>query len=128
MDYGKNSATPPLPTANDQTDKTENPNPMNDYPSVIKVCRWIVVLGLINFGIFLAGAFCLGGDAVNGKVTEGHYYVFGVRAKAGQKVYTEVSKSAFSYSKWHVYTLWITWPLVMAAVFLVNRYRKRLQN
>lgn len=65
----------------------------------------------------------LGGDAVNGKIEDGRYYLFGVRSNAGQKVYTEVSEPVFNYSKWHVYSVWVTWPLVMAAGYAANRKR-----
>jgi hypothetical protein len=61
---------------------------------------------------------------MNGKAEGGHYYLFGVRTESGRKVYTEVSEPVFNYSKWHVYSLWATWPLVMATGFALNRARK----
>jgi hypothetical protein len=65
----------------------------------------IFALAMLNFVTFVAIAFYLGGDAVNGKVDAGHYYLFGVRTEYGHKVYTEVSERVFNYSKWHVYCL-----------------------
>jgi hypothetical protein len=38
---------------------------------------------------------------------------FGERTENGTKVYTEVSKGTFTYSKYHVYSIFITWPLLM---------------
>jgi hypothetical protein len=104
---------------------------MPDQPkksSFLRACTWVIVVGILNFLIFVAGAIYLGGDAVNSKVEGGRYYLFGVRAESGRKVYTEVSESVFTYSKWHVYSVFVTWPLVMAAGFASNRYKKRLSG
>ena len=101
---------------------------MPDQPkssSFLKACNIVIAVGLLNFLIFVAGATYLGGDAVNGKVEGGRYYLFGVRAESGRKVYTEVSEPVFTYSRWHVYSIFVTWPLVMAAGFASNRYKKR---
>ena len=86
-----------------------------------RACQIFCGVGILNFVVFVAIACYLGGDAVNGKIEGGRYYLFGVRSEAGRKVYTEVSESVFNYSKWHVYSLWATWPLVMAAGFAANR-------
>ena len=94
----------------------------------LKVCNLVIVVGILNFLIFVAGAIYLGGDAVNGKVEEGRYYLFGVRAESGRKVYTEVSRPVFTYSRWHVYSVFVTWPLVMAAGFASNRHKKRMSG
>jgi hypothetical protein len=93
--------------------------------SFLRVCNLVVAVGMLNFVIFAAGALYLGGDAVNGKVEGGRYYLFGVRTESGRKVYMEVSKSVFAYSRWHVYSIFVTWPLVMAAAFASNRYHKK---
>jgi hypothetical protein len=63
--------------------------------------------------LFLAGTFYLGGDAWNGNVEDHKYYAFGYHH--GQKGYTEVSRAAFDYSRWHVYSVMITWPLAILA-------------
>jgi hypothetical protein len=88
-------------------------------------CRAILVIGFLNFAVFVAIAYYLGGDAVNGKVEGGRYYLFGVRTESGRKVYTEVSEPVFTYSRWHVYSNFVTWPLVMAAAIASNRAWKR---
>ena len=54
--------------------------------------------------------------------------VYGVRTESGQKVYTQVSKPVFTYCRWHVYSILVTWPLVMVAAFASNRYKKRLSG
>ena len=97
-------------------------------PVFQKACVATIAIGLLNFAVFVIIASHLGGDAVNGKVEDGRYYLFGVRAESGHKVYTEVSEAVFTYSKWHVYSLFATWPLVMAAGFARSRYKKRLSG
>lgn len=88
-------------------------------PWVRKICEVIVVVGLLNFILFLAGTFYLGGDAWNGKVEGQKYYVWGYHS--GQKTYTEVSQAAFGYSMWHVYSVMVTWPLAIIAGFVASQ-------
>jgi hypothetical protein len=94
-----------------------------------KVCAVVVVVGMLNFVVFVCAAIYLGGDAVNGKVENARYYLFGVRGESGHRVYTEVSKSVFTYSKWHVYSLVLTWPLTIAAgCYGWNLLKKRIPS
>jgi hypothetical protein len=88
----------------------------------------MIAVGMLNFLMFVAGAIYLGGDAVNGKVEGGHYYLFGVRTESGMKVYTEVTRRIFTYSTWHAYSVLITWPLVMLAAFALSRRMLRLRR
>jgi len=97
-------------------------------PVFQKACAAIIFIGILNFAVFVIVASRLGGDALNGKVEGGHYYLYGVRTESGHKVYTEVSESVFTHSKWHVYSLLVTWPLVMAAGFTRSRHKKRLSE
>jgi hypothetical protein len=83
------------------------------------------VITIVNFIAFGAIAFYLGGDAGNGKVEGGRYYLFGVRAENGVKVYTEVSKAKFTYSRFHVYSVFITWPLLLVGGAANNYLKKR---
>ena len=91
----------------------------------VRACQIIAALGILNLLLFVSGAVYLGGDAVNGKIDGGRYYVFGVRAEAGRKIYTEVSRSVFLYSKSHAYSVLISWPFVMAAAFVLSRTQKQ---
>jgi hypothetical protein len=88
------------------------------------VASWIVGLGMLNFVIYVAIAFYLGGDAVNGKREDGHYYLFGTRTVGGQKVYTEVSESVYNFSRVYTFALMGSWPFVMGAAFVRNRIKK----
>ncbi len=58
-----------------------------------RACQIFCVVGILNFLVFVAIVSYLGGDAVNGKIEAGRYYLFGVRGEAGRKMYTEVSES-----------------------------------
>ncbi len=77
----------------------------------------IVALGVINFAVFFVVALIIGGDAVNGYAANGHYYL------ASHGRYTEVSRHIFIYSRWHVYSLFITHPAAMLAAIQLNRLR-----
>jgi hypothetical protein len=80
-------------------------------------CKVIFCLGFINFIIFFILAMYLGGDAVNGRIYHGHYFLM------SHGRYTEVSKSVFDYSKWHVYSLWITHPMAILAGYFYYRIK-----
>jgi hypothetical protein len=72
-------------------------------------------LAIINFGIFAIFALYLGGDAVNGKIYNGHYFL------GNHGRYTEVAKIVFDYSKWHVYSVWLTMPIAIVSRILFDR-------
>ncbi len=90
--------------------------------NLIRLCHIFIIIGFLNFFAFVAGAYHLGGDALNGKIEAGHYYVFGVRSESGHKVYTEVSRRAYTYSRWHAITLFSSWPLMFVAGYISNKY------
>jgi len=91
-----------------------------------KFCIASIVVGLLNFVLFVAGTFYFGGDAVNGKAEQGKYYLWGYYH--GVKGYHEVSQSVFHYSKWHTYSMWITWSLMLLASFAYREIDKRLKD
>ncbi|HXD52780.1 MAG TPA: hypothetical protein VN689_12855, partial [Burkholderiales bacterium] len=68
----------------------------------LRTCVVIFTLGLVNFALYLIGAIYLGGDAINGKIVDGHYFLM------SHGRYTEVSADISNYSKWHVYSTWVT--------------------
>ena len=71
------------------------------------ICITLFVVAWINFVIFFIVATIIGGDAINGKVIDGKYYV------AQHSQYTQVSKPVFVYSRFHVYLVWILHPVGM---------------
>lgn len=87
-----------------------------------RLLKVICGICILNFVVFCIVAFESGGDAVNGKIMGGHFYL----AENGKL--TEVSEALFTYSLWHVRSLAITWPLAMLAGYLLkmeNRERRR---
>jgi len=76
------------------------------------VCKVIIYIGFLNFLLFALVSLCLGGDALNGKVENGHYYL------ANHGRYTEVSYFVFMYSKIHGTSVFITQPLMLVAGFV----------
>jgi hypothetical protein len=88
-----------------------------------------MVVGLLNFGAFVVGTLIVGGDAVNGDATcgrhTGQYYLFDKRLPNPCR---EVSKDVYLYSKIHSWSLFLSWPLVMAAGFYGWRKRNSQEN
>jgi hypothetical protein len=82
-------------------------------------------LTILNFLVFVGLTLHFGGDAVNGKIEADHYYLWGYNAHTGKKGYTEVSPAIFQYSTWHVYSIFITWPLMLAGGIALGNTRRR---
>lgn len=80
------------------------------YRFLLAVC---ILCGL-NFVVFVVVAFAIGGDAVNGKTVGGHFYL------ASHGKLTEVSEAVFTYSLWHVRSVFITHPLAMLTGYLAK--------
>jgi hypothetical protein len=78
-----------------------------------------MLIGLLNFALFMAGTVYFGGDAWNGKIEGGTHFLWGYYN--GTKGYHEVSKAVFDYSRWHVYSMMVTWPLMLLAGFASER-------
>lgn len=91
-----------------------------------KLVAVVTVVGLLDFVSFLIGAFYLGGDAVNGKIVGGRYYLYG--PYHGMKAYHEVSQAVFDYSRWHAYSLMIIWPLMIVFGIAAKRAEKRVNS
>jgi hypothetical protein len=85
-----------------------------------------VIVSVLNFAVFLAGTFYLGGNAVKGKIEAGRYYVWGYHH--GTRGYAEVSHAAFNYSKWHGDSVIATWPFMIWAAFMFERIRRRTKD
>ncbi len=77
----------------------------------------VFCLGLANFFSFFVVAVYLGGDALNGKMEGGHFYLM------SHGRFTEVDESVFTYSKWHAISVWITHPCALIAAYFYNRLR-----
>jgi hypothetical protein len=69
--------------------------------AVRRLSTTVGLLAVLNVAVYIALAFALGGDAVNGHVESGHYYL----AMHGRL--TEVSRRVFEFSRWYTYVLWL---------------------
>jgi hypothetical protein len=105
--------------ANDQMKRVKPPrlNQISwDESPIWLRCLSIFVFG--NFITFWIGVVYLGGDAVNGKIDQGHYFL------ASHGHFTEVSKAIYTYSKIHCLTAVAGIPLLMIVVVQYNLRKK----
>lgn len=86
------------------------------YLAMSQLGRVLFWIALLNFVTFVLIAFVLGGDAINGKDLDGHYYLM------SHGHYTEVSKQVFAYSFFHALSQFVTMPLAVIALMRA-RYR-----
>jgi hypothetical protein len=85
-------------------------------PSPVSTAAKIAAgMAILNFVAYVAATYILGGDAVNGHIADGHYYL----AMHGHT--TEVSRVVFEYSLWHTYALWITFAVAIGLWLLERR-------
>jgi len=82
------------------------------------VCYLVMAITWINLVAFIAIAVWLGGDAVNGDASGGHYYL----AAHGHRV--EVSHGVWVYSRIHAFSAMISGLLFIVAVFICSRLEK----
>jgi hypothetical protein len=76
-----------------------------------------MIVGLVNFAVFIVVAIMIGGDAVAGHEENGRYFL------SSHGKLTEVSKPVFVYSTWHTLSTWITHPMALLAVGLSYGWR-----
>ena len=76
-----------------------------------------IVIGFGNFFWFMFESQALGGDALNGYTTAGHYYV------ASHGKHTEVDAGVWEWSRFHASSIFMTHLLAMGGMFfLLIRY------
>ena len=76
----------------------------------------VFFIAFINFSFFIAVNECIGGDAINGYMKDGHYF------SGSHGAYTEVSKAVWTYSYYHTVSMWVSHSLVfiLAAIFMMT--------
>ncbi len=80
-----------------------------------RLSKLVAVLGMVNFVAFLVGTAYFGGDAVSGKVVDGHYFL------SSHGRLTEVSAAVFTYSWLHTWSVFASWPFVLLCGWLSSR-------
>jgi len=82
----------------------------------------IIILGLANFVSYTVMYWYLQGDAKNGAVIDGEYYLRGhfIRERAG-RMSDDVSRATWIYSYVHSISIWPTVGAVLIAMFILAR-------
>jgi hypothetical protein len=79
----------------------------------------LFVVGFLNFVAFFVICSYLGGDAGNGHVADGHYFL------GNHGAVIETTRGIFEYSRFHVRSLFVTHPLALFGVWLAFGMRQR---
>jgi hypothetical protein len=80
---------------------------------------WIFAVAIVNFVTFMAVAMSLGGDACNGTVEDGRYFL----SSHGRR--TEVSAGVYAYSLCHTTSVFITHIAALIAAINLRASRRR---
>ena len=96
------------------------------FTAFSKRAKWVIylvmTLAMVNFFAFVVGSAYLGGDALNGYVRAGHYFVCAHGGCA------EVSSAIWRYSYWHAYACFGGILLVFAVTALFPKHgRHRME-
>ncbi len=88
-----------------------------------QVPRWVaslcVLWCMVDFAAFVLVSMLIGGDAINGHMLDGYYFV----CMYGRC--HEVTRAAFEYSRWHAISLFISFPLSFLLSWLANQPKRR---
>lgn len=86
-----------------------------------KICVWLILLGLGNFLAYGIGYSIIRGDAPNGSVRNGEYYVRGhfIHYLSGKE--EQVSFGEWAYSWIHSISIWPSIAIVLLALFALAR-------
>ena len=89
---------------------SERAETRRDWPG--RIGKFLFGLGVLNFTVFWVVAICIGGDAIDGKVENGHYYL------NSRGFFTEVSAGVYWYSWVHTVSAFVTLILGMFGMLL----------
>ena len=84
-----------------------------------KATRILFVVTVLNFGVWGVVNCFIHGDAFNGKIQDGKYYV------AAKGKYTEVTRSVYWYSYVHTWTNFVLFPATILSGLLGMRFSAR---
>jgi len=85
------------------------------------ICIWIIILGLGNFVAYTVAYSYIGGDARNGYIQDGRYYVQGHYIHGLEGSRSEVSPGTWIYSYIHSITIWPTIAAVLLGTLILAR-------
>lgn len=83
-------------------------------PAKDKLFIYIFNLRILNFFVFFVFSLIIGGDAGNGFVKDGHYFV------TNHGKHTEVSELIWKINKFQADSLFITHPMAIIAAIIAN--------
>ncbi len=81
--------------------------------------KWLAAMWIANFAAFVLIGGYLGGDALNGYVKDGHYFV--AEHEHGHAI--EVSRAVYLYSEWHAISVVLSLAVFLAFTAFVRRRR-----
>jgi hypothetical protein len=86
-----------------------------------RLCIWLIILGLSNFIVYAVVYAMIGGDAPNGYIRDGLYYVRGhfVHRTIGYE--QDVPKWVWVYSYLHSISIWPSIAAVLLAMLVLAR-------
>jgi hypothetical protein len=86
------------------------------------ILLWIIILGLANFVSYTVMYWYLQGDAKNGAVIDGKYYLRGhFLHETSGRITDDVSRGVWIYSYIHSISIWPTVGAVLVAMFILAR-------
>ena len=86
-----------------------------------RICIWVVVIGMVNFLTYTIAYGYIGGDAKNGRVADGVYYVRGHFLHGAEGQETAVPKGLWIYSYVHSISIWPTHAAVLLSMLVLAR-------
>ena len=93
-------------------------DPSDPAPDVVLNTTFVICV--LNFFLFLVVSSVLGGDALAGKIDDGHYFL------NSHGTFKEVSRFVYQYSKLHTASLFVTQPVaVICGILIVLRETAR---
>ncbi len=88
----------------------------------IRICVWLIILGLGNFICYATVYAIIGGDAPNGRIDEtGQHYVRGHFVHASSGYECEVTRGVWIYSYLHSISIWPSIATVLLAMLMLAR-------
>jgi hypothetical protein len=74
---------------------------------LFRASSWAITIGIFNFFLFAAVSIVIGGDALNGGLENGQYYL------GGGGHHTPVPYLVFLFSQVHAYSVLVSWPAII---------------